>query len=216
MNQTPRVLNRTLLFIAGALGVLVGIGALFAALSEQAHVAWQTAGERGLTWTTQLFDRTAPDGSRSWIWFLLLAVIAVVLVLSVLVVAKQGSGRTSTLIRHVADHPVDRRHGTSVTTRTDHAGTVVIDTQVAEQMLADAITRDPAVLSVQVTGYTVRDDTAIRIALALRRGASPARVARQVEDIVGQWDRLLGAEVPVVIDITGGIRARLRSEARVT
>jgi hypothetical protein len=71
------------------------------------------------------------------------------------------------------------------------------------------------VLSVQVTGHTLRKTTALRISVAARKGASPSRIAGEIQAIVDRWDQAFGTEIPVVVDIAGGIRTRTSGARRI-
>ncbi|WP_449281343.1 hypothetical protein [Leucobacter sp.] len=196
MNTTPRWLNRSILLVLGALFAATGAAALLLGRSDEQSGRWGTAVSQAPEAIRELGASTRLELlGHSWIWLVLLAALLLFVIIAVVVMAGQGGGRTSRIMRRGgSDGAVE--------------GAVLIDLGLAEQSLSEAIRSDPDVLSVQVTGHTLRNTEALRISLAARRGASPARIARQVQEIVARWDEVFGAELPVVIDIAGGIRTR--------
>lgn len=203
MNTTPRWLNRSILLILGALFAATGAAALLLALSEERSRRWGSAVSQAPEAIREIGSSTRLERlGHSWIWLVLLAVLLLCVVVAVAVAAGQGGGRTSRILQ---------RRGTGGAVE----GAVLIDLGLAEQSLSEEIRADPDVLSVQVTGHTVRKTTALRISVAARKGASPARIAGEIQDIVSRWDEVFGTEIPVVVDIAGGIRTRTSGASRI-
>ncbi len=56
--------------------------------------------------------------------------------------------------------------------------------------------------------------TTLRVTAVARRAVSPVAVRRTVDEAVTRLDAVLGTEVPVGIQITGGLRSSMSSETR--
>ncbi|MBM7026654.1 hypothetical protein [Clavibacter zhangzhiyongii] len=199
MTSTNRGLNRLLVIVVGlvliAVGVALGAGSLLpdvrSTVSGAASDAEQPVGD-------------ALSGGQPWIlWVVALAALVLIVVLAWFAL-RQGHGRTGTLVR--------LEGGRDASTPT--GGSVVIDARVAEQLLVDALHDDPAIVSVDVTAFEVKRTRTLRVTAVARRGVSPVAVRRTVDEAVGRLDAVLGTEVPVVIQITGGLRSSMSSETR--
>ena len=94
-------------------------------------------------------------------------------------------------------------------------GRSTIDAKVAEQVLEEALSHDPAIVAVDVTAFEIRRQNVLRVTAHTRRGVSPVQVRRSIDTAVSRWDALLGEETPVVIQIVSGLRTRLASTTRV-
>jgi len=203
MNTTPRWLNRSILLILGALLAAGGAAALLLALSPDTSERWASSAAQAPEAVQELGASTRLEIlGHSWIWLALLAVLVLLIVLAVMVMAGQGGGRASRVLQRTGPEGAV-------------AGSVIVDLGLAEQSLSEAIRTDPDVLSVQVTGHTLRKTTALRISVAARKGASPSRIAGEIQAVVDRWDQAFGTEIPVVVDIAGGIRTRTSGARRI-
>jgi len=54
----------------------------------------------------------------------------------------------------------------------------------------------------------------LKVSVTCRRGVSPREATRAVESTLAAFDDLLGLPVPVLIQISGGFRARVSSASR--
>jgi len=200
MTTTNRFLNRLLLFVVGLVlllaGGAVGAGALFPDIQE--------------TVSTGAEDATQPatdalSGGQPWILWVTAVVALVLILLLVRFIVRQGRGRTSTLLRV----------GSGSGSGTPTGGSVTIDAKVAEQVLEEALSHDPSIVALDVTAFEVKHRTVLRVTAHTRRGVSPMRTRRAIDDAVKGWDAVLGEETPVVIQIVSGLRTRMSGSARV-
>jgi hypothetical protein len=199
MTGTNRGLNRLLVILVGLVLLVVGAAVAVGAVlpDVQAAVAGAASDARGPA-------SDALSGGQPWIlWVVAAAALVLILVLAWFAL-RQGHGRTGTLLR--------RAPGEDATSPT--GGSLVIDAKVAEQMLEDALGHDPSIVSIDVSAFEVKRSTVLRITAVARRGVSPVAVRRTVDEAVGRWDAVLGTEVPVVIQITGGLRSSMTSGTR--
>jgi len=199
MTSTNRALNRLLVILVGL--VLVVAGAAVAVGAVLPDVQTTVAGA--------VSDAKAPvddalSGGQPWIlWVVAAAALALILVLAWFAL-RQGHGRTGTLLRRAPGDGAGSPTG----------GSLVIDARVAEQMLEEALGHDSSIVSIDVTAFEVKRETVLRITAVARRGVSPVAVRRLVDDAVARWDQVLGTEVPVVVQITGGLRSSMSSGTR--
>lgn len=200
MTSTNRFLNRLLVFVVGLVllvaGGAVAAGALIPDI--QKPVADGAENAQGPT-------SDALSGGTPWILWVVAAAALVLIVLLLWFVFRQGHGRTSTFLNLESGKGAGSPNG----------GSLTIDAKVAEQVLEEALAREPAVVSVDVTAFDVKKQNVLRITVQTRRGTSPVDVRHAVDRAVSQWDALLGTETPVVVQIVTGIRSRASGAARV-
>ncbi|GAA4666396.1 hypothetical protein [Frondihabitans cladoniiphilus] len=200
MTSTNRLLNRLLVFVVGLVlflaGGVVAAGALVP--SVQKPVADGANDAKGPT-------GDALSGGTPWILWVVAAAALVLIVLLLWFVFRQGHGRTSTLLTVRSGEGAGSPQG----------GSLVIDAKVAEEVLEEALSRDPAIVSVDVTAFEVKKQNVLRITVQTRRGMSPVDVRRVVDRAVSEWDTLLGTQTPVVVQIVSGIRTQVSGTARV-
>ncbi|MCQ9162644.1 MULTISPECIES: hypothetical protein [unclassified Arthrobacter] len=205
MNGTPRAVNRVVLAIAGL--VLLALGAALAALAvvPAAGRLWQDWAGPQMGRLSGLAARTrlAPGGG-SWIWLVVAACLLVLVIFMVSWVANQGKGRTNVLFQ---------RQGTAADDGA--AGKVVLSTAVAEQSLKAALLERGDLLGVSVTSYAFRGQPAVRVRVLPRQGVAPHEVAADIASLVDALDALLGVQVPVLVSLGSGTRARFTKAERV-
>lgn len=196
-------LNRGLLVLSGATVAAVGTALVLRGLRPR----W--ADGLGQTWATfrestlpRLTATTFELGSLSLpVW--VLVSVAAALVLLVVLVAFLATARRSTT--------------TTVLRDSTAGGTTSVDQSVAEALLAEPISRESSVASASVRVYTVRREPALELTVRVRRGADLAQVIASADQVLRDWDRLAGTQLPVVLRLTG--RAALpgrRSAQRVS
>ncbi len=199
MTSTNRALNRLLVIVVGlvliAAGVALGAGSLLPDVQSTVSGAASDAKQP---------VEDALSGGQPWILWVVALVALVLIVVLAWFALRQGHGRTGTLVR--------LEGGRDASTPT--GGSVVIDAKVAEQLLGDALRDDSAIVSVDVTAFEVAHATTLRVTAVARRGVSPVAVRRTVDEAVTRLDAVLGTEVPVGIQITGGLRSSMSSETR--
>lgn len=196
MTTTNRFLNRALLFVVGLVLLLAGGVVVVGALLPDVQRSVSTAAQDATDPTTQALT------DQPWILWVSAVALLVLILLLVRFIVRQGRGRTSTLVRVSSGSAAG-------------AGSVVVEAKVAEQVLEEALSRDPSIVSVDVTAFEVRRRNVLRVTAHTRRGVSPMRTRRAIDTAVRDWDALLGEETPVVIQIVSGLRDRMSSPARV-
>ncbi|MFD1212257.1 hypothetical protein ACFQ36_09415 [Arthrobacter sp. GCM10027362] len=195
MNQTPRTLNHVVLAVFGL--VLMLLGALAVALVAVEPLArwWQRAtADAGIRLEQLLAATTLPGQPESWLWSVAAVLLAAVILLLLAWAAQQGRGRVSTLA-------VDYDGGVP--------GVVSLSAAAAEQALRAALQERPDILHATVAAYEYRGVPGLHLRVLLRQGVSPQTVARDVMDLVEAMDLVVGVNLPVVISIGAGARARL-------
>ncbi|MHA7154552.1 hypothetical protein [Arthrobacter sp. TMN-50] len=203
MNQTPRILNRLLLGLFGA--VLMAVGATVALLTVPAVATWWRSAVSGLNRSiNDVLERTTLAGQQdSWLWIVVALVMLLVVVLMVAWVAAQGRGRSGTLVQEKGPEG------------SDGAGRVTINGAVAEQALKAALQERGDLVNAAVTTYDFDGEPALRIRVFPRSGVSPHEVASEVTDLVEALDLLVGRQTPVLISISSGARTRFTRTERV-
>lgn len=197
MNSTHRLLNRAVVLVAGLLLLGAGTAAVLLGTVPAFRDAWRIAASDALAWLgDRLGDTPLPGTPHSWLLLAGVVLAAVLVFLAVLLVVAQGRGRTATLVA-----------------RSDEG--VAIDTAVAERAITEALARRSGILSAKVAAYSVRGTTVLKVSVAVRRGISPRETLAAVEDVVRAWDRALGRELPVLVDIGSNLRTRFGRPSRV-
>jgi hypothetical protein len=202
MRTRSRILNRTLLLLAGALALA---GALLSAqplLPPRLIAPW---------W--EPLHRTAGDlvgAAGRWRFRLGAEVVdgravvlgAIGLAIAVLLVAFLATRR--------------RRRTRTVLAFADRDGTTAVDESIADAVLADPLRTRADVLSSRTRAYRVAGRTALRVAVVPRSGADLAGLLADAQRRVSDWDALSGAQTPVVVHLAdrSGFD-RLRSAAKV-
>ncbi|WAB84657.1 hypothetical protein OVN20_03565 [Microcella daejeonensis] len=199
MTSTNRFLNRLFALLVGvillAAGAALAVGALWPDVQQTAS---QAAADAVAPATDAL------SGGAPWILWAVAAGALLLIVLLVVFMLQQGRGRTSTLL--------DVREGDERGRPT--GGHVIIDASVAGAVLREALSTEPGIVSTDVAAFRVRRQTVLRITANARRGTNPVELRRTIDRVVEQWDALLGASVPVVIQIVGGVRSSLSAGTR--
>ncbi|MFZ7088433.1 hypothetical protein [Curtobacterium sp. RRHDQ10] len=186
MTSSNRTMNRILLFVLGLVAIVVAVVAGAGVLPpvRDAIAPYVT-----------LPDRVTIDTGTLWI---IVAVSAVVIVLSLTWILTRGRGGTSIALREGSDDD-------QVTIN------VGLVRDVVEHELADV--RD--VVGTRVDLYRVRRSRAARVRVAVRRGGDAGVVLDAVDRAIATLDRILGREIPTLVHLTGGTRAALTRRTRV-
>lgn len=199
MNSTNRFLNRLFVFIIGLVVLAAGAAVSVGALLPDVQKTISENAESAVGPTNDTID------AQPWILWVAAAAAVLLIVLLLWFVLRQGRGHTGTLLQ------VDEQRSKDTPT----GGRVTLDVKVAAQVLEEAVTRNPDVVSVDVTGFRIRRQNTLRLTAHSRRGASPAQLRREIDAAVTEWDAVLGTSTPVVILIVSGLRTRLASTNRV-
>jgi hypothetical protein len=199
MNSTNRGFNRALILVVGlvllAAGlVAIGLGALPAFAKR---------------WTAQ--GKAVPSTAPAWIAdpavgtvsALTLAIGAVAVVLAVLLVvfiARQGRGHTIRI--------AERRSGDT--------GATVVEVGVPRALLDAELSSRPEFISTRVAAYRVRGTETLKVSVQCRRGVAPTDASAIVIHALEGMDQILGTSIPALIQISGGLRVRTATRARLS
>lgn len=204
MNATNRIMNRALLFLAGVVLLAGGFVALAAGVLSAGNApAWmqQPAGAVAEAWAS----------AADWTWevtgvgtvsvpAVLAAAAAVVLaVLLIVFLSTRKRGRSKTVLE------VDAA-----------GGRTTVDRNVADAVLTETLLARPDVLSARTGAYRIGQARAVELAVVVQPGASLGAVVAAAETAIGEWDRLLGARIPILLHLSDRRwRDALRSTTRV-
>lgn len=200
MNATNRILNRTLIAATGLVLLALGLGAIaLAAIAGIQPAAESVASDIRSTVGGWLEATPLAAGDSSWLLIALVALAAIIVIVLAVFVFRQGRGHTSTLVAQ-PDLAV---------------GSIRVDTKVAQQAIQDALSARPELVTSHVSSYSVRGTPMLKVATTARRGVSPREVIQIVDDALLALDAVLGTEIPALVHISGGFRARTASATRV-
>jgi uncharacterized membrane protein len=198
MNNTNRGANRLFILIIGIVLIVLGAAAVLLGAVAPIRNAWaDTAGTvRGAA--TDTITSTAITGTAmNWIGLGVLALLVVLVLLLVVFMIRQGNGHTGSVLDQ---HDSDNR--------------ARIDTSVVREALTEDLGRYPELVSSSVSSYRVKGTPVLKIAATCRRGVAPTDAARIIEESVRRVDRLVGTEIPALIELSGGFRARVAATTR--
>lgn len=200
MNNTNRALNRILLAVIGLLTLLVG-AALVAIATLPAIRAGYRSTAPDIHGAVTSWLKTMPlfDTGSSWGWIFVLALLLLIVIVLLVFIFRQGQGRQDILIKE----------------DTTQAGTTIIDSAVAEHAIQDDLDGRPEFVASRVSTYQVRGTPVLKISVTCRRGVSPRDVTTMIETSLNAFDTLLGRQVPALLQISGGVRARLSRSTRI-
>lgn len=205
MNGTPRGLNRFLLALFGLVLLAAGAGLVAVAAVPAAASRWQDYAAAQVEWLRRYAEDSAvlPTG-QSWMWAAGAVLCLLVAIAMVAWVVAQGRGRANTLLELPGNPDTDGA-----------AGTIGFSCAVAEQALKSALLERTDVLGVSVNSYGTARQTALKVRVIARQGVAPQHIAQEVGELVAVLDQLLGMEVPVLLSIGAGARARFTKAERV-
>ena len=199
MNSTNRALNRLLLLVVGFLLVAVGAAAATVVLLPAVRDGWTSAADPVRSQVDNWLQAT-PLGTTgvSWIMPAVLVLIVLAVILLLAFSFRQGRGRTGTVV----EEPVGEH------------GRTVVASKVAEQALEDALSARPEFVASHVSTYRVKRTPTLKVSVTCRRGVSPKDASDIVEGTLRALDALLGRELPALVQISGGFRARVSGSTR--
>jgi hypothetical protein len=214
MNSTNRALNRLLLVGAGLVLLAVGVSAAAAAFVAAIAGDFEDVSADVLAWLGDALSQTplvpdAADGTFgagiSWIPVALVGLFALAIVLLLVFVFRQGRGHTG----RVYGAGGGTRRGADAS-----EGRLLIESAVPQQALQEFLEGHPEIVSSRVSAYSVRTTPTLKVAVTCRRGVSPDDAARIVDDGLLALDGLLGVELPALVQLSGGFRAKTAKSTR--
>lgn len=199
MNTTNRGANRLLIFIVGLVVLILGAASLLLGILPAFASAWKSTAPAVSKNVASAFN-AAPffATTSSWLYIALIAVLLVIALLLVRFIVKQGNGHTSELF-----HDDTTEHGSTI-----------VKAGVAREALQEALKDRDDLVSSSVTTYEVQGTNVLKISATARRGVSPKQISDAIQTALTALDELLGFEVPALIQISGGFRARTAKKAR--
>lgn len=200
MNNTNRALNRILIAFTGLLTLLVG-AALIAIAALPAIRASYASAAPAIHGAITDWLKTMPlfDTGSSWGWIFALALLLLIVILLLVFIFRQGQGHQDILLRE----------------DTTQTGTTIIDSAVAEHAIQDDLDGRPEFVASRVSTYQVRGTPVLKISVTCRRGVSPRHVTTMIETTLAAFDAILGRQIPALLQISGGVRARLSRTTRI-
>ncbi|MBF4459149.1 hypothetical protein [Pseudoclavibacter sp. VKM Ac-2867] len=199
MNNTNRGLNRLLIVAVGLVLLAIGAAAAIGAWLPGAKDTWTPISETVNTQVGSWLQQTPfPGTDFSWLMIAVVAVLVVGIILLLAFTLRQGQGRTGTLIHD----------------RESRVGPTVVDVSVARDALSDSLGERDEFIGASVSAYEVRGASVLKVSASCRRGVSPRDAVDIVERDLHTLDALLGSELPVLLQLTGGFRARTQKSTR--
>lgn len=205
MTTSNRFVNRLVLLVVGLVLAAVSAGAVLIAVSQPvrdavssfradqgAALVSRISPERGTAWN---------DGAVLWPLYAIIGVCLLGVVLALVLIFAHGHGRVNTVLHDESDE--------------GPAGGIEIATGFAEDVLENALAGRSELLDVTVSAYRHGSDTALKIRALPRAGVSPRTVIDAVHREVEALDTLLGARLPVVLEVASSARAGFSKEDRV-
>jgi hypothetical protein len=199
VNSTNRGLNRLFILIIGLVLVVLGAAALAVVTVPVVADWWRD--NRGavldtvdgwFAWNPFAASSGSDDGRTAPIIVPIAGIVLLVIVAALLIsfILRQGRGRSGVVHRATVEH-----------------GDIVLETDVAANALGDALDDTEAFSAVRVSAWDVNRAQALKVAVTCRRGVSPRTAVETVSSAVESLDRLLGVELPVLVEVGGGFRA---------
>ncbi|GAA1336709.1 hypothetical protein [Arthrobacter roseus] len=202
MNQTPRILNRIVIGVLGAVLALVGGTGLLLALVPSLSGWWAGFSADTRQVLDQVFASTTVAGQRdSWLWIAIALSMIVLTALMIAWVTAQGKGRVGTLASDYSEDPAP--------------GRITLSAAVAEQAMKTALLDRRDIVNVTVSTWEFKGRPALKIRVHPRQGVGPYAVAEEVADLVRALDLTLGHQPPVLISIGAGARSHFSRPERV-
>ncbi len=185
MTLAARALNRLTLLVLAACGIAISVTAAWPVVSGGAPVPLVDAVEAAM--------RSAGIAPAAWAW-IMAAALAVLVVIALAIVLTRPE-------RHERAAVDD--------------GGITIDDDVIADLLRDALSDVPDVLSVTALTQRRRARRVVRTRIQVRPRTDLALLQRRIAAAVGDTDRRLGLPVPLVVQLTGGLRSTFARERRV-
>jgi hypothetical protein len=187
MTSTTRWLNRLILFVSGAVLVVVGGTAVLWTAQptwSQAWLSWCRETVRAATaWQVSLGARSG----QTWVLdalSVLLVLAGLLVVLLGLVIWTRGRGHSDVVVHLSTDQ-----------------GTTSVDHRVADGFLSRELAGRSGISSSRVTSFRVRDDHLMVVTLRVRPDADLQVVTGVARESINHWDDRLGIQVPILLHV---------------
>ncbi|MFC6352527.1 hypothetical protein ACFP6B_01270 [Rothia nasimurium] len=200
MGNTPRALNRFFLGTFGVLLLALGLGFIATLTLPQAQQAWETYRPTVQAEIQQALTKATLDtpwGQTSLLTLALLLVLLLALTALLWLIKKQRARRVSNLISQQDSQG---------------KGETVLSHTFVKEALKQAFADSPDLLAVTVTSLAIKKTSGVQVKLTVRQGANLLQLHQQTARIIQGLDRVLGYEIPILVRVTGGLRATLHKE----
>ncbi|SMH30451.1 hypothetical protein SAMN06295885_0428 [Rathayibacter oskolensis] len=206
MTTSNRFVNRLVLFVVGLVLAAVAAGLVLVAVSQPVRDAVSAfASDQGAA----LVSRISPEDGTAWsdtavLWplYAIVGLCLLAIIVCIALAVAHGRGRTATVL-------IDSGRDDGP------AGDVEIGTGFAQDVLENALAGRTDLLDVTVAAFRHGSATALKVRVLPRAGVSPRAVVDSVHQEVLELDRLLGARLPVVLEVASSARAGFSKEDRV-
>jgi hypothetical protein len=197
MNTTNRGLNRLFILLVGLVLLAAGLASIALGVLPTVSGRWKHTAS------------TLADGAQPWVadpvigtasWLVVGIALACLLLIVVLIVfiTNQGHGRTAAALQ---------QHDGATRTR--------IDLAVPKTLLQDHLQHRPELAGLRISAYEVRGTPMLKITARCRRGVSPALVADLIGRAVNDLEHIVGTDIAIFVQLTGGFRAGAATRAQV-
>lgn len=200
MNTTNRGVNRVVLFIAGVALVGVGGAAVAAMLWPVASGQWTTLMSTGVDWltTTHRATRVSEGSPVSWLSLAALVLLALVVTIAVVIMARLGGGRSGVMAREEVGEGAQ--------------GSVTIRHGFAADAIRQSLASHDEILATKVTARRLWGTDVLQVSVTPRQNVSPTEVADTVSGRLDRLAALLGSDVTALVTIHAGIRSRFAAD----
>lgn len=202
MGNIPRTLNRFLLGLAGIVLLFCGLVCITLPTVPSVQQLWidrvKPLEESG----RQAFANIAFDtvnGQTSLLTLLVACALVVGIALLSMLLSAQKPTTAKTLLS---------------TQDPQGAGMTSVSSRFIKQALTQSFEDHPDVLSVSVSGLRLKKSSGGYIKLEVRQGANLRSLEERAAQVIAGLDKALGYHVPILVRLTGGLRATLAKDSQ--
>lgn len=197
MGNTPRILNRCFLGLAGILLLAGGLTLITLPTVPRAQGLWSEQVKPLEETGREAFAHIAFDtvgGQTSLLTVLTVGLLLLAIILLIILLSAQKPTAAKTLLR-----------------KQDAQGSGF--TSVSDAFLKQALTQSfedhPDILSVSVSGLRLKKSSGLYVRLEVRQGANLNSLKERAAQVIAGLDVTLGHQIPLLVRFTGGLRATL-------
>lgn len=148
------------------------------------------------TWMPAISLPRLPDPTPTGLWIVAVGCVGAI-ILAIVWIVTRGRGRTPRMI-----------------TLTDKDGGLAIDAHVVSDLVGEALSANPDVVTAGASAFMVRGSRMLSIRLEARRGSDLPALIRSTEKIVSDLDEVIQQRIPVLLQVASGLRANVAHETR--
>ena len=189
MRHLPRALNRILLFLLGLILLAIGVAVASLPFLPQLREIWTEYGNIGWEWYMTNANRFRINDQVSWFGVAWLAIAAVIIILMLVWIFKQGGGRTDEVASLESE---------------SSAGRVTAEVSFVNEVLQQSLSDNRLIASISTTAWQVKRQPGIKIKVITAKGADAGEIHDAVTAAIARMDSVFGQAVPVLVHITTG------------